>query len=154
MLQYLSWHDIASFGFGGDWRGLQFQRGTKGMVYQYLDTDGKGGIYRKEVTEEDTGCALYDADVDIKVGFNFTNVNEKAGTADVMIEVCIGGKYRDVFTVKGVKTANLNRHILLYSADATSGFKGSKLILRKPYMEPFNFKEFGFTKNWKKELRL
>lgn len=144
----------ATFGFGGDWRGLQFQRGTKGMVYQYLDTDGKGGIYRKEVTEEDTGCALYDADVDIKVGFNFSNVNEKAGTADVTIEVCIGGKYRDVFTVKGVRTANLNRHILLYSADATSGFKGSKLVLRKPYMEPFNFKEFGFTKNWKKELRL
>lgn len=141
-------------GFGGDWKGLQFQRaGADAMKYMYLDINGKGTVYDKTVRAADAGCALYDEDVKLKVGFTFANENAEAGTADVTIEVCIGETYRDVFTVLGVQTANLARWMNLYAADG-NGYTGTKMTLRKPYMEPFDFTEYGFTTNWKAELRL
>lgn len=143
--------------FGARWKGLQIQRqGTDRLRYQFLDTNGEGKeytAYSKDITSEDTGCALFDADVQIKVGFNFVKLNKKKGTADVMIEVNIGPTYRDVFVVKGVSIANLRTMMFLYAVDG-NGYTGSKVILRKPYMEPFDIREFGFTENWKVELKL
>ena len=143
--------------FGARWKGLQIQRqGTDRLRYQFLDTNEEGKtytVYSKDVTSEDTGCALFDEDVQMKVGFTFIKENAEAGTADVMIEVNIGSAYRDVFVVNGVKMANLRTMMFLYAADG-NGYTGSKLTLRKPYMEPFDFREFGFTENWKVELKL
>ena len=141
-------------GFGGDWKGLQFQRaGADAMKYMYLDVDGKGGIYSKTVTAEDIGAAIYNEDIKLKVGFTFANEDLATGTADVTIEVCIGDEYRDVFTVLGVQTANLARWMNLYAVDG-NGYTGTVMTLRKPYMEPFDFTEYGFTTNWKAELKL
>lgn len=139
------------FDIGGTWAGLQFKRvgKTDTMCYEYVDRFGKGVIFSKEITAADTGCKLFESDVRIQVGFTFANVNEKAGTADVTVDVNIGDSYRDVFTVKGVLTSNLRRNLFLYARD-----EGSTLTLCKPYMEPLDFGEFGFTKNYLKELRL
>ena len=123
------------------------------MLYQYLDVNGKGGVYSKTVTSDDIGAAIYDEDIKLKVGFTFANKDAEAGTADVTIEVCIGETYRDVFTVLGVRTENLARWMNLYAVDG-NGYTGSVMTLRKPYMEAFDFTEYGFTTNWKEELKL
>ncbi len=141
----------ACFDVGGTWAGLQVQRSGSGdtMRYSYVDRYGKSVVFYKEVTSEETGCQLFGADVRIQTGFTFKKMDVAAGTADVTVEIRIGNTYRDVFTVKGVLTSNLQRCLFIYARE-----EGSALTLKKPYMEPFDFTEFGFTKNYLKELNL
>ena len=93
-----------------------------------------------------------ESDVRIQTGFTFKNVNAKKETADVTIDLTVGD-YRTVFTVKQVRIFNLQRVFFLYARDQYNN-EDSVLTLKKPYMEPFDFTEFGFTKNYLKELNL
>ncbi len=138
----------ATVNFGGKNNGLQINlvdKGGKKFLRYQLVGSGKA----TDVSAGKLGAEIDGADLAIKVGFSFANVNQEAGTADVTVQIRIGDTYKDAFVVQGYKMENLNRILFI---DARG--EGNAVIMRKPYMEPVDFREFGFTEDYEKELNI
>ena len=138
----------ATVNLGGKNNGLQInlvdKGGKKFLRYQLI-----GSGMATDVSASKIGTEIVGTDLAIKVGFSFANVNEEAGTADITVQIRIGDTYKDAFVVQGYKMENLNRILFI---DARG--EGNAVIMRKPYMEPVDFTEFGFTENYEKELNI
>lgn len=95
---------------GARWSGLRISRADDKLKFETIDGSATSIL---EVSAQDAGCALFDTDVRMRVGFTFAS--KDAQTTDVDIHIKIGSLYENIITVKDMKTANLQRTIHLWA---------------------------------------
>ena len=136
--------------FGGvktAWQGLNILSTAKGEL-QIKAATGKPFeplVFKSEYA----GVDLTGQDVEFTMSFEYVDADGDGQKNDVKLGVWFNGKaYRNKWYYLPNFAEQLGSHLGIYIPNEKT------TLSIKTYTEPFVFEEFGFTKNWKHELRL
>lgn len=136
--------------FGGvktAWQGLNILSTAKGEI-QLKAATGKPFepiVFKSEYA----GVDLTGQDIEFTMSFEYVDADGDGQKNDVKLGVWFNGKaYRNKWYYLPNFAEQLGSHLGIYIPNEAT------TLTVKTYTEPFVFEEFGFTKDWKKELRL